>query len=125
LFTVDLEDLTEEGELTNTKERPLPQMSPDDNHNHRSESSKNPPPDAPSLPPAPAPLSNGKLSNGHCSSPEITSEEEKIREYLGRSDTAVIFPEPVRDLQATAATTANGEYIIPSNFANNITSSAS
>ncbi|XP_059479784.1 zinc finger protein 1-like isoform X2 [Neocloeon triangulifer] len=61
--------------------RPAPQMSPDDNHNHRSESSKNV-------------LANGKeqpvLTNGH-----QNDEDEKIREYLGRSDTAVIFPEPV------------------------------
>jgi hypothetical protein len=65
--------------------RPAPQMSPDDNHNHRSESSKN--------------LANGRESNGH-------DEDEKIREYLGRSDTAVIFPEPVD----TTATSENGKW---------------
>jgi len=66
--------------------RPAPQMSPDDNHNHRSESSKNL-------------LANGtRESNGH-------DEDEKIREYLGRSDTAVIFPEPVD----TAAAAENGK----------------
>ncbi|XP_065337286.1 zinc finger protein 1 isoform X3 [Cloeon dipterum] len=66
--------------------RPAPQMSPDDNHNHRSESSKNI-----------EHLTNGGkepvvvvVTNGH-----QNEEDEKIKEYLGRSDTAVIFPEPV------------------------------
>jgi len=65
--------------------RPTPQMSPDDNHNHRSESSKN------------------VLTNGH-------DEDEKIREYLGRSDTAVIFPEPVTEIAAAASTPENGMF---------------
>ncbi|KAG0420121.1 hypothetical protein HPB47_003652 [Ixodes persulcatus] len=34
---------------------------------------------------------------------EEQSEEEKIREYLGRSDTAVIYPEPVEPTKAPVA----------------------
>ncbi|CAN7980232.1 unnamed protein product [Ixodes pacificus] len=39
---------------------------------------------------------------------EEQSEEEKIREYLGRSDTAVIYPEPVEPTKAPVAPDGEG-----------------
>lgn len=41
---------------------------------------------------------------------EEQSEEEKIREYLGRSDTAVIYPEPVEPTKAPVAPDGEGEW---------------
>ncbi|CAN7983178.1 unnamed protein product, partial [Ixodes hexagonus] len=40
---------------------------------------------------------------------EEQSEEEKIREYLGRSDTAVIYPEPVEPAKTPVAPDSEGE----------------
>ncbi|GBM11251.1 hypothetical protein AVEN_267820-1 [Araneus ventricosus] len=54
----------------------------------------------PLLPPEEGPLANGSSSprpariNG-VPPPKKSPEDEKIQEYLQRSDTAVIFPEPV------------------------------
>lgn len=40
---------------------------------------------------------------------EQQTEEDKIREYLGRSDTAVIFPEPVESTKTTSTKASSGE----------------
>ncbi|CAL1290580.1 unnamed protein product [Larinioides sclopetarius] len=92
LFAVDLEHMPEDAE----SDQPVgmrPSLSP-------------PPLNAPIpskgplLPPEEGPLANGSSSprpariNG-APPPKKSHEDEKIQEYLQRSDTAVIFPEPV------------------------------
>ena len=41
---------------------------------------------------------NGDITDGNMSpSNQLQNEEDRIQELMGRSDTAVIFPEPVSD----------------------------